>query len=340
MRTDLFDYDLPPELIAQEPPARRGDSRLMLVDRANGAVSHHVFDDLPGLLSPGDLLVLNRTRVRRARLGGRKVGTGANIELLLLRPLEGRRWEALVRPGRRLAPGSRVDAGGMRFELVERRDGGTVVLLSDRDAEAVEAALLEHGEMPTPPYIKRRLSDPERYQTVYARELGSAAAPTAGMHLTLPMLRRLEEMGVEKTGVCLEIGLATFRPIAEPIVEDHRIHSEHVHVGRDACDAVSATRLARGRVVAVGTTSARALETAAVGGGELEPYDGETDLYIYPGYDWRAVDVLLTNFHLPRSTLLVLVSAIGGHELISRAYREAVAERYRFYSFGDAMLII
>ncbi len=341
MRSDLFDYDLPPRLIAQRPPERRGDSRLLVLRRDRGDISHHHFCELTDFLAAGDCLVLNDSRVRKARLAGRKAGTGARVEILLLRPLPDERWEALVKPARRLPPGTVVEvAEKLRFRVEESLGGGEVTLRSSAGLAAVERAVERHGMMPTPPYIKGELVDPERYQTVYARQTGSAAAPTAGLHFGPDDLARIHAAGVGIVTVRLDIGLDTFRPLAEENVEDHVIHCEEMEVTAEAVAAVNEARASGGRIVAVGTTAVRALETAASKAGELFAYRGPTALYITPGYRFKVVDVLLTNFHLPRSTLLLLVSAFAGRETVLRAYREAVSAQYRFYSFGDAMLIL
>lgn len=341
MRSDLFDYDLPPRLIAQRPPAERGDSRLLVLHRSNRSISHHHFSELTGFLNPHDCLVLNDSRVRKARLAGEKVGTGARVEILLLRPLPDERWEALVRPARRLPPGSEVRvAEDLTFRVEEKREDGQVVLAASAGLDAVEAVVERHGSMPTPPYIKETLAEPDRYQTVYARELGSAAAPTAGLHFSPEGLAQVRAAGVSVVSVRLDIGLDTFRPLSEKNIEDHVIHREEMDVTAETCRAINDTQKAGGRIIAVGTTSVRALETAAGERGECSPYRGPTALYITPGYQFKVVDALLTNFHLPRSTLLLLVSAFAGRENILRAYREAIDAEYRFYSFGDAMLIL
>ena len=339
LRTDAYDYDLPPELIAQQPVEPRDAARLMVVDRATGRIEHRVFRELPELLAAGDLLVANRSRVIPARLHGHRVPTGGAAELLLLRALGEGRWEALVRPGKRLAVGSRIGFGerDVFAEVVERGDaGGRVIRFVDAAGRALEGAgfdrwLAGAGQMPLPPYIRAPLGDPERYQTVYAREPGSAAAPTAGLHFTPELLFRLRDGGVEMAHVTLHVGLDTFRPVEVEDVREHHIHSEWCELSVE-----TATRIGRARrVVAVGTTAVRVLETS---GGE--PFRGDTRLFVYPGYEFRVVDALITNFHLPRSSLLMLVSAFAGRELIRRAYEVAVAERYRFFSFGDAMLIM
>ncbi len=338
MRTQLFDYHLPPELIAQIPAEKRQGSRLLVVDCESGEVAHRRFTDLPGYLDEGDCLVFNTSRVRRARLRGRKRGGGGEVEMLLLAPSGDGIWDALARPARRLKKGTVVVFGGgeLEAEVEEKGERGEMrVRLHPGGLSEVEAAVERLGEMPLPPYIKSNPPDPERYQTVYARETGSAAAPTAGLHFEMDTLRALEERGVRLAFLRLDVGLDTFRPITEEQVEDHRIHSEEMVVEQEACELVNATRREGGRVVAVGTTVVRALESAA-DRGQVRPRRGSTDLFIYPGFRFRAVDCLLTNFHLPRSSLLVMVCAFAGRETVLEAYRQAVQESYRFLSFGDA----
>lgn len=346
-----FDYKLPPERIAQTPVEPRDSSRLLVVHRDTGVLEHRQFRDILEYLRPGDLLVANQSRVIPARLIGQKDGTGGQIELLLLSvrgDIGVDYWEALVRPGRRIHDGHRVifGEGALIAEVRERTPaGGRIVHLSAPDGD-VTGALERLGSMPLPPYIHETLTDSERYQTVYAREPGSAAAPTAGLHFTPDLLERARAMGVEVAFVTLHIGLDTFRPIGEEKVEDHAIHSEEIDVTEEAAQRINETRARGGRIIAVGTTAVRTLESVAGFAEERDadtlvvPYRGRTSLYITPGYRFRAVDVMITNFHLPRSTLIVLVSAFASRELILRAYREAVDREYRFYSFGDAMLIL
>ncbi len=373
MRTELFDYYLPPELIAQKPAEPRDSSRLLVLP-PDGPPRHAVFRDLPEFLAAGDLLVLNRTRVIRARLVGRKVPTGGEVEVLLLRPAPGLNpasaaawsevpvWEALVRPGRRVGAGTRLvfgDAGGtagpggpesgpegpvprLTAEVLARTaSGGRIVAFRpERPGETVGSALEALGRVPLPPYVKRPLDDEERYQTVFATDAGSVAAPTAGLHFTEDVFRRLAAEGVTTTRLTLHIGLDTFRPVREAEVEAHRMHSEWFEVPVEAARAVEDCRRRGGRVVACGTTVVRTLESAADpdAPGLVRSGSGETSLFIYPGFSFRVVDVLLTNFHLPRSTLLMLVSAFAGRERVLAAYEEARRMGYRFYSFGDAML--
>ncbi len=338
MRTELFDYRLPPELIAQCPAATREGSRLLVVDCETGQIEHRLFPDLASYLERGDCLVFNSSRVRSARLRGRKEESGGEVELLLLSRREDGTWEALARPARRLRAGTRVvfGDGELEAEVIEKGGKGEVrVRLRPGGLPEVEEAIERLGEVPLPPYIHEELEDAGRYQTVYAGAPGSAAAPTAGLHFELSTLRGLEEKGVGLAFLNLEIGLDTFRPIQEKEVEEHHIHSEIMGIDEEVCAAVNAARREGGRVVAVGTTVVRALESA-VGEGGLAPYRGPTDLYIYPGFRFRAVDCMVTNLHLPRSSLLMLVCAFAGRELVLEAYRQAVEERYRFLSFGDA----
>ena len=358
-----FDYHLPPELIAQTPIEPRDSSRLLVVHRDTHAIEHRVFTDIATFLRPGDLLVANQSRVLPARLRGAKAETGGAVEVLLLsaRGDMGQDvWEALVRPGRRLHAGQRITfgEGALSAEVGERTpSGGRIIHFVARDGD-VASALSAIGTMPLPPYIHTPLRDAERYQTVYAREPGSAAAPTAGLHFTPELLARLEAQGIGVAYVTLHIGLDTFRPIAEEQLDTHVMHSEEIEMTAATAARINATRAAGGRIVAVGTTAVRTLEAVAALTAErretslaedaesegerdvVTPYRGRTALFIRPGFRFRAVDVMLTNFHLPRSTLVVLVSAFAGRELILRAYAEAVERRYRFYSFGDAMLIL
>jgi S-adenosylmethionine:tRNA ribosyltransferase-isomerase len=353
MRTSDFDYDLPPELIAQTPVEPRDASRLLVVNRASGELAHRHFRDIGEYLRPGDLLVANRSRVIPARLAGHKADSGGAVEALLLarRPdLGPEYWEALVRPGRRIREGQelrfeRAAANGQTLALsavvVARTEAGGRILrfLPPASGEPIDAVLAQLGSMPLPPYIHAPLENPERYQTVYSREPGSAAAPTAGLHFTPELLARLKEQGVEIAYVLLHVGLDTFRPVEEENPSDHKMHSEAFEVDAEAAEQINAARARGGRVIAVGTTSVRVLESLPDAPG-VAPCQGRTSLFITPGYQFRLVDALITNFHLPRSSLMMLVSAFAGYDLIRRAYAEAIARRYRFFSFGDAMLII
>ncbi|HHV79984.1 MAG TPA: tRNA preQ1(34) S-adenosylmethionine ribosyltransferase-isomerase QueA [Firmicutes bacterium] len=339
MRTDEFDYDLPEELIAQEPAEPRDSSRLMVLKRRTGEVDHRVFCDLPVLLNPGDLLVMNDSRVIPARLFGYRRG-GGKTEVLLLRDMGDGVWECLVRPGNKVRPGSTLSFsdGEVTAEVLSKTDaGGRLVRFSSR--APLEEALERIGKVPLPPYIKRDIDDPERYQTVYAKVKGSAAAPTAGLHFTRKLLDEVEAKGIGISFITLHVGIDTFRPVREEEIEQHVMHSEVYTVPPEVVEKIRSTKRAGGRVVAVGTTVVRSLESASASG-ELKPSSGWTSLFIYPGYKFKTVDCLITNFHLPRSTLLMLVCAFAGKELVLRAYREAVDKRYRFFSFGDAMLIL
>lgn len=340
LNTSDFFYDLPSELIAQTPTAERAASRLLVYNRNTRSITDGVFSDILSYLHAGDVLVRNTTRVIPARLLGTREDTGGHMEFLLLRRQQGDRWECLARPARRARPGQEYSVGdALRIRVLEDTDaeGGKLVeMLYDGVFEEV---LDRVGQTPLPPYITERLDDPERYQTVYARERGSAAAPTAGLHFTDALLDRLRLKGVQIVDVLLHVGLGTFRPVSAARVEDHHMHAECCEVTAAAARAINAARAAGGRIVAVGTTSVRTLESAATPDGIVHPFAGQTSIFITPGYAFRAVDALITNFHLPESTLLMLVSAFAGREEMLRAYRHAVAQRYRFFSFGDAMLI-
>ncbi|MBR5095045.1 MAG: tRNA preQ1(34) S-adenosylmethionine ribosyltransferase-isomerase QueA [Oscillospiraceae bacterium] len=337
-RTD-FSFDLPEELIAQTPLERRDASRLLCLDKRSGAVSHEHFYDLPKHLRPGDCLVLNDSRVLPARLIGERP-TGGSVELVLLRDLGEGKWECLSRPGRKTRPGQELIFGGgeLTATVLDTIEGGNRIV--QFHYEGIFLEVLERlGKMPLPPYIKEELQDAERYQTVYSRELGSAAAPTAGLHFTRELLAQIEAMGVNVAYVTLHVGLGTFRPVKEEEIEDHPMHAEFCIVPERTARFVTETKRAGGRIFSVGTTSCRTLESFAREDGTLEPCSGWTDIFIYPGYRFKCVDALVTNFHLPESTLIMLVSALAGRENILNAYRIAVEERYRFFSFGDAMLI-
>lgn len=344
MRTDDFDYDLPTGLIAQHPAEPRDSCRLMVVDRRSGQVDHRTFADLPEYLREDDLLVVNETRVLPARILGTKDETGGQVELLLLRERYENAWECLVKPGRRVKPGARIifDGGAMTALVVDVLDesGGRLVQFSPKQGRFIDI-VRRIGQMPLPPYITSELDDPEKYQTVFARDERSAAAPTAGLHFTPELLDRCRETGARVEAVELDVGLDTFRPVSEDDPEEHRIHTEHFSVSGYAADAVNETKARGGRVIAVGTTSVRALESAyhPEQGGVVES-SGATSLFILPGYRFEVVDALVTNFHVPRSTLLMLVSAFAGRDLIMRSYDEAIEKRYRFLSFGDAMLLL
>lgn len=336
MQLSDFNYSLPDELIAQHPPAQRGDSRLLHLDGPSGALADRQFADLADLLNPGDLLVFNNTRVMPARLYGRKQ-TGGQVEILIERLLSPSRALAHVRASKSPKPGSWLLVGEHRLQMATR-DGGIFVLeMPDGDFHALMAA---EGHMPLPPYIERSddAADQARYQTVYASQTGAVAAPTAGLHFDQAMIDKLKAMGVKTTEVTLHVGAGTFQPVRAENLDEHQMHSEWLDVSSAVIDQVDKTRAAGGRVVAVGTTSVRSLETAAAGG-ELKPYTGDTRLFIRPGYRYQVVDALLTNFHLPQSTLLMLVSAFAGYPQVMAAYQHAVAQRYRFFSYGDAMFL-
>jgi S-adenosylmethionine:tRNA ribosyltransferase-isomerase len=342
LRTSDYVFDLPSELIAQVPLARRDASRLMVIDRANGTISHRRFADLVDLLAPRDLLVVNRSRVLRARLLGRRVGSGAPAEIFLLAPLGGDRYEAMVSPGGKLKPGRVVEiAPGFSAEIVAVTERRTRIVQLHAEV-GVEAAIEAHGHIPLPPYIQRgdEAADVERYQTVYAREAGSVAAPTAGLHFTPELLAAIDAKGVRRAEVVLHVGAGTFKPVEVEDPAQHVMHEERFTVPDDTARAHAATRAAGGRVWAVGTTTVRTLESAADESGTVRAGAGETRIFLRPPARLRAVDALVTNFHLPRSTLIMLVAAFAGYDLTMRAYHEAIAERYRFYSYGDAMAIV
>ena len=340
MKKSDFSFDLPEELIAQTPLQRRDGSRLMHLDPRTGAIEHRHFYELPEYLREGDCLVVNDTRVLPARLLGTRK-SGGSVELLLLRDLGDGRWECLSRPGRKTKPGTELSFGnGELTATVEAvADGGNRIV--QFHYEGIFLEVLERlGKMPLPPYIKEELQDAERYQTVYSRELGSAAAPTAGLHFTPELLDRIRAMGVSVCSITLHVGLGTFRPVKEEEIEDHAMHSEYCIIPQETADVINRTKKRGGRVIAVGTTSCRTLESFAGEDGRLEAASGWTDIFIYPGYRFKCIDALVTNFHLPESTLIMLVSALAGREHVLHAYEVAVRERYRFFSFGDAMLIL
>jgi S-adenosylmethionine:tRNA ribosyltransferase-isomerase len=343
MRTDLFDYDLPAHLIAQEPCAQRDQARLLVLRRKGATVSHHVFLDLPDLLNPGDLLILNNTRVLPARLRGRRSRTGGKWEGLFLRAHPDGLWELLSQTRGRLVEGESiaVEPGPLRLELVRKTPERHWLVRPSEPGTAVDL-LSHHGQVPLPPYIRKgraAAADQERYQTVYADKPGAVAAPTAGLHFTPRVFERLQRRGIEVGHVTLHVGLGTFQPIQVEDVTQHRMHREWGELSAPTASQIATCRQRGGRVVAVGTTSVRVLETVAATG-PLRPWSGETELFIYPPYQFCLVDALVTNFHLPRSTLLLLVSAFGGVEMLRRAYRTAIEQGYRFYSYGDAMLIV
>ncbi len=340
MKTSDFYYDLPPELIAQTPLERRDGSRLMTLDRVSGAVGHYHFYDLPDFLRPGDCLILNDSRVLPARLLGHRLPGGGACEVLLLIDRGDKTWECLVRPGRKMRPGTRLSFGDgqLTAEVMAETEGGNRLVRFDYEGIFLEV-LERLGKMPLPPYIKAELQDRERYQTVYSKVTGSAAAPTAGLHFTRPLLERIRAKGVEIGYVTLHVGLGTFRPVKEEEITDHAMHSEFCTISQETADLINRTRAAGGRCICVGTTSCRTLESWAGEDGHMEAKAGWTSIYIYPGYRFKVMDALVTNFHLPESTLIMLVSAFSGREHILAAYQEAVREKYRFFSFGDAMFL-
>lgn len=340
MKTSDFYFDLPEELIAQDPLVDRTSSKLLVLDKTTGKTSHHIFKDIVDMLKEGDCLVLNNTKVIPARLYGVKEDTGAGIEILLLKRLEKDVWECLVKPGKKCKPGARIVFGDgvLTGEIVETKEDGNRLISFTYDG-IWEEVLDSLGEMPLPPYITHKLQDKNRYQTVYAKYDGSAAAPTAGLHFTNDLLKRIEEKGVKTAFVTLHVGLGTFRPVKVDDVTNHHMHSEYYEVTQETADLVNETKKQGGRIICVGTTSCRTVESASTPDGILHAGSGNTEIFIYPGYQFKVLDALITNFHLPESTLVMLVSALAGKEQVLGAYEEAIKERYRFFSFGDAMFI-
>lgn len=340
LRSDFY-YDLPEELIAQTPVEPRNASRLMCVDRQSGNITHDHFYNLCKHLKKGDLLVMNDSRVLPARLYGEKEGTGSFIEFLLLEQKGDKLWEILVRPGKKAKPGTRFSFGNGRLkaEILETVEGGNRIAKFECEGNFF-TALKDIGQMPLPPYITKKLEDKERYQTVYSHELGSAAAPTAGLHFTNEMLDDLRARGINTAFVTLHVGLGTFRPVKEDEVLKHKMHSEHYHLPKETAELIKKTKAEGGRVIAVGTTSCRTLESVGTFFEDMDEHEGYTDIFIYPGYKFKVIDGLITNFHLPESTLIMLVSAFMGYDNTMNAYKTAVEDKYRFFSFGDAMLIL
>lgn len=335
-----FYYDLPEELIAQVPIQKRDESRLMILDRKKQTVEHKVFKDILDYLKPGDCLVRNNTKVIPARIYGKKE-TGANVEFLLLNNIKGDIWESIVRPGNKLHVGTKVIFGDglLNAEILEVMEGGTRKVKFTY--EGIFNEILDQiGLMPLPPYIHEELKERDRYQTVYAKYQGSAAAPTAGLHFTEELLEKIKEKGVEIANVTLHVGIGTFRPVKVDKIEDHHMHSEHYYIKKEDAEKINNAKKNGGRIISVGTTSCRVLESIADENGFVKETEGDTSIFIYPGYKFRCIDGLITNFHLPESTLLMLVSALAGKDYIMRAYEEAVKQRYRFFSFGDAMIIV
>ncbi len=339
MKVTDFDYELPEELIAQTPMEKRDESRLMVLDRKEQTIEHKHFKDVIDYLEPGDVLVRNNTKVIPARLYGKKE-TGAKVEFLLLNNMEKDIWECIVRPGNKLHVGAKVIFGDgiLKAEVLDTMPGGTRKVKFHY--EGIFNEILDKiGLMPLPPYIHESLKEKDRYQTVYAKYDGSAAAPTAGLHFTPELLKKIEEKGIDIANVTLHVGIGTFRPVKEDTVEAHQMHSEHFYIKEEDCEKINKAKKSGHRVIAVGTTSCRVLETIADDNGYVKPTEGDTQIFIYPGYKFRCLDALITNFHLPQSTLVMLVSALAGKDYIMKAYKEAVEQKYRFFSFGDAMLI-
>lgn len=342
VKVDLFDFNLPESLIAQTPLKNRSDSRLMVLNKETGNLRHTVFKQITEFLRPGDCLVLNDTKVLPARLFGVKEDTGAKIEVLLLKQIEDDQWETLVKPAKRIKAGSEIVFGEGKLKatcLEEKEHGGRILQFH---YEGIFYEVLESlGEMPLPPYIKEQLDDRDRYQTVYAREKGSAAAPTAGLHFTKELLEEIKKMGVHIAFITLHVGLGTFRPVSVEEVNEHEMHAEFYQVSEETAQLLNQVKNEGGRIISVGTTSTRTLETiASANNGQIVASSGWTDIFIYPGYEFKGIDGMITNFHLPKSTLIMLVSALAGREHVLHAYEEAVKEKYRFFSFGDAMLIV
>ncbi len=341
MKTSDFNYELPPELIAQTPLKDRSSSRLLTVNKTDGSLKHGVFSDIINEINPGDCLVANNTRVIPARLYGSKEGTGGKIEFLLLNRKEDDVWEVILKPGKKAKPGARFVFGDglLKAEILDTVNGGNRLVKFFYDG-LFENVLDKLGEMPLPPYITEKLEDKERYQTVYSKHEGSAAAPTAGLHFTPELMKALEEKGVKIAYVTLHVGLGTFRPVKVDDVTNHKMHSEFYVITKETADIINETKKSGGRIISVGTTSTRVLETVADENGSVKEDTGWTDIFIYPPYKFKCPDALITNFHLPESTLLMLVSAFSSKEIIMKAYEEAIKEQYRFFSFGDAMFIV
>ena len=350
MKVSDFNYDLPKELIAQVPIKNRDESRLMILDRKNKTIENKIFKEIINYLEPGDCLVRNNTKVIPARLYGVKEETGAHVEFLLLHRIEGDTWEVMVKPGRRLMPGTKVVFGEgilenkeppkvlLKAEILEKLEGGSRKVKFEYDG-ILNEILNEIGLMPLPPYIHEKLKEKDRYQTVYAKYEGSAAAPTAGLHFTEELLKQIQKKGVEIANVTLHVGIGTFRPVKVENIEEHDMHSEHFYIKQEDVEKINKAKREGHRVIAVGTTSCRVLETISDENGMVKETEGDTSIFIYPGYKFKCLDCLITNFHLPESTLIMLVSALAGKDFIMKAYNEAVKEKYRFFSFGDAMFI-
>lgn len=340
MKTSDFSYNLPQELIAQTPVEPRDSSRLLLLDRESGEISHKHFYDIIDYLEEGDLIVANDSRVLPARIFGIKEQTGARVEFLLLNQVENNRWETLCKPGKKAREGAEFTFGNdiMKAKIIEVKEDGNRVVEFESE-ENFYTALDKIGQMPLPPYITEELHDRERYQTVYSNEVGSAAAPTAGLHFTNELIEKIKAKGVNIAYVTLHVGLGTFRPVKVDDVKNHKMHSEHYEISKETSELINQTKANGKRVIAVGTTSCRTLESVACFFGEIKPCEGFTDIFIYPGYEFKVLDGLITNFHLPESTLIMLVSAFAGYDNVMKAYETAVNDKYRFFSFGDAMFI-
>ncbi|MBR6033342.1 MAG: tRNA preQ1(34) S-adenosylmethionine ribosyltransferase-isomerase QueA [Clostridia bacterium] len=340
MKVSDFDYELPEELIAQHPNKKRDEARLLVLNRSEQTIEHKIFKDIIEYLNPGDCLVINNTKVIPARLYGIREGTGANVEFLLLKRIENDLWEVIVRPGKKLKVGAKVNfgEGRLRAEIKDVLENGNRVV--EFKYEGIFNEILDEiGLMPLPPYIKESLKEKDRYQTVYAKYDGSAAAPTAGLHFTTELLKKIEEKGVEIANVTLHVGIGTFRPVKVETIEEHEMHSEHFYIKPEDAEKINNAKRNGKRVIACGTTSCRVLESVADENGLVKPIESDTNIFIYPGYKFKCIDALITNFHLPKSTLVMLVSALAGREYILRAYQEAINQKYFFFSFGDAMFI-
>jgi S-adenosylmethionine:tRNA ribosyltransferase-isomerase len=341
MKTKDFYYDLPQELIAQVPIENRDDSRLLVLDKTTGSIEHRLFKDIIEYLNRGDTLVLNDTRVLPARLFGSRLGKKESIEFLLLKRIEDNIWETLVKPGKKARIGHKVEFGNglLKGEVIDiDKDEGTRLVKFEYEG-IFEEILDQLGEMPLPPYIHEKLKDRERYQTVYSKHLGSAAAPTAGLHFTNSLLQRIKDKGINIVFITLHVGLGTFRPVKVDDITDHHMHAEYYEVSKEAADIINMTKVRGNKIIAVGTTTCRTLETIGEEGGQINPQSGWTDIFIYPGYKFKVVDSLITNFHLPESTLMMLVSAMTTRDMLIETYKIAVKEKYRFFSFGDGMFI-
>lgn len=340
MKVSEFNYNLPEELIAQHPYDKRDEARLMILDRENQKYEHKIFRDIIDYLKPGDCLVINNTKVIPARLYGKK-DTGANVEFLLLKRIEGDVWEAMVRPGSKIKLGTKVSFGEglLNAEVLDILEGGNRKVKFEYKGIFNEI-LDQIGLMPLPPYIKEKLEDKDKYQTVYAKYDGSAAAPTAGLHFTEELLEQIKQKGIEIANVTLHVGIGTFRPVKVENIEEHQMHSEHYYIKKEDVEKINRAKQTGNRVIAVGTTSCRVLESVADENGMLKEVEGDTSIFIYPGYKFKCIDCLITNFHLPESTLIMLVSSLAGKDFVMNAYEEAVKEKYKFFSFGDAMIIL